>query len=82
MAFKADLIKGFLVLTKALLIFLFCLMSNWMERGILVFGLIIFSGRLLWMFKMVSERIVAALLIMLTGSAFSEEIRLRFVIEE
>ena len=34
------------------------------------------------MSKMVSERIVAALLIMLTGSAFSEEIRLRFVIEE
>ena len=48
-----------------------------MERGILVFGLIILSGRLLQMSKIVSERIVAALLIMLIGSAFSEEIRFR-----
>ena len=48
-----------------------------MERGILVFVLIIFSCRLLWMSKIVSERIVAALFIMLIGSAFSEEIRLR-----
>ena len=36
-----------------------------------------FSGRVLWIFRIVSVRIVAALLIMLIGSAFSEDIRSR-----
>ena len=36
-----------------------------------------FSGRVLWIFRIVSVRIVAALLLMLIGSAFSEDIRSR-----
>ena len=75
MAFKADLIKGFLVLIKALLI-LFCLISSCIESGMLVFGLIVFSGSWLCISKIVSERIEAALFIILIGSAFSEAIRL------
>ena len=52
-------------------------MSSWIERGMAVFGLIIFSGALLCISNIVSERIVAALFIMLIGSAFFEVIRLR-----
>ena len=37
-AFRADLRKGFLVLIKALLIFLFCFISSWIEKDTLVFG--------------------------------------------
>ena len=66
MAFRAVLRKGFLVLIKALSIFLFCFTSSWIANVILVLGLIVFS-----------ERIVAALLIILIGSVFSEDVRSR-----
>ena len=76
-AFRADLGKGFLVLIKALLIFLFCFISNSIEKGTLVFGLIDFSGRLLWIFIIEWVWMVAALLTILIRSELSEDIRLR-----
>ena len=42
MAFRAVLRKGFLVLIKALLIFLFCFPSSSIANGILVLGLKVF----------------------------------------
>ena len=74
--FRGDLRKRLLDLTNALLVFLFCLMRSWMESGILVFDLMVSSGRWLWTLMMVSVRMFVALLMMLMRSRFSEEIRL------
>ena len=74
--FKADLRKGFLDLINAFLFFNFWLRRSWMVSGMLVFSLLVFSGKWLWMPMMMSVRILAALLIILMGSTFSEIIRL------
>ena len=47
-----------------------------MESGILVFDLMVSSGRWLWTLMMVSVRMFVALLMMLMRSKFFEEIRL------
>ena len=76
-AFRAGLRKGSLVLIKALLIFLFCFMRSWTETGTLVFDLVVFSGKLLWILMIESVKMMATLLMMPIGSGLSAKIRLR-----
>ena len=76
--FKINLRKGFLVFMNALLIFCLHLLRSWMLNGMLMFGLMIFFLKdgcgCPWWFA--SVRILAALLMRLRKSGFSELIRL------
>ena len=61
-AFKADLRKGILALMNDPLIFLFYLIRRSILGVMLVFGLMVFSRKWLWMLMMVSVRMLPALM--------------------